>query len=82
MTNEILDRLRAIEARLDAPVPPKAYLNTKEAAAYTSIGTATLEEWRSKATGGPRYVKLAQKVLYRVADLDDFMAERLVEVKA
>lgn len=80
MNEEILERLRAIEAMLASPVPPKAYLSTKEAAAYTGISTGSLEEWRMRQNGGPAYSKLAQKVVYAVADLDRFMAERRVEV--
>lgn len=78
--DEIIALLKRVEARLAEPTPQKAYLTTVEAAEYTGISKATLEEWRSKGPGGPAYVKLQSKVLYRVADLDGFMAERLVEV--
>ena len=77
--NEILDRLQAIKAKLDAPAPARACLNTKEAAAYTGISTGSLEEWRMRQNDRPAYTKLAQKVVYAVADLDRFMAERRVE---
>lgn len=78
--DQTLKLLRAIQTRLDNPLPPKAYMTTAEASAYTGIGRASFEEWRCEGVG-PRFVKLSAKVLYRVADLDAFMAERIVETK-
>lgn len=78
--DEILALLRQVAAAQACPVPPKAYLNTKEAAAYTGISAGTLEEWRMRQNDGPPYTKLSQKVVYAVADLDRFMQARRVEV--
>lgn len=52
-------------------------LTTLEAAHYVRLGKPTLE--RARVTGeGPRYAKLGGSVRYRRADLDDWLASRLV----
>lgn len=52
-------------------------LTTLEAAQYVRLGKPTLE--RARVTGeGPRYAKLGGAVRYRRADLDDWLASRLV----
>lgn len=53
-------------------------LNTKQAALYTGLAEATLETIRTRG-GGPRFVKYGRnRVAYRQADLDDWMAARTV----
>lgn len=50
---------------------------TLEAATYTRLGKPTLERYR--LTGdGPRFCKLGKSVRYRRADLDAWIASRLV----
>ncbi len=49
------------------------YINTDEAARLYGIPKKTLENWRSQKRG-PRYHKSGKRVVYRVADLEAFMA--------
>lgn len=52
-------------------------LTTPEAAQYVRLGKPTLERFR--LTGdGPKYCKLGGAVRYRKADLDEWLASRLV----
>ena len=52
-------------------------LDTSEAAARVRLSKPTLE--RLRLTGnGPAFVKLGRAVRYRKADLDDWLASRLV----
>ncbi len=52
-------------------------LTTVEAARYVRLGKPTLDRFR--LTGeGPRFAKLGGAVRYRRADLDDWIASRLV----
>ena len=64
----------AIVAGIEAGLrtPPKEYLDTEAAAAFTSISAVQLAEWRSRG-GGPRYIKMGRKVLYRIGDLREFV---------
>jgi excisionase family DNA binding protein len=58
-------------------VAPAEVMNTIEAAAYVRLGKPTLERFR--VTGeGPRFAKLGGAVRYRRADLDDWLASRLI----
>lgn len=53
-----------------------ALFTTDEAAAYLRIAASTLEKRR--VTGdGPAYRKLGRRVLYRRADLDTWIDQRL-----
>lgn len=65
---------------MSVPVPRRpvaAALDTLEAATYLSIERSTLKRWR--VTGkGPAYVRAGSKILYRVADLDDWLEAHLV----
>ncbi len=51
------------------------YLNTDEAAAYLGVSSSTLNKMRVDG-GGPRYVKMRQRVVYDVKDLDEWAEER------
>lgn len=73
---EVLEHLRQLKAERVAT--PREYLNTKEAAEFTSISSVRLEEWRSRG-GGPAYHKVGRKVLYSVEDLRAFMGSNRVE---
>ena len=62
------------------PVPPAeahAYLTTHETARRTRLGKSTLDKWRVKGDGPP-FIKVGKKVLYRVGDLDTWLAGRRV----
>ena len=54
-----------------------AYLTTKEAAALLRMQPQSMRRWRW-AGGGPPFVKLSNRVLYRVADVEAWLAERTV----
>lgn len=52
-------------------------LDTKSAAAYVALSPVTLNRYR--VTGeGAKFVKLGKSVRYRRADLDDWIASRIV----
>jgi predicted DNA-binding transcriptional regulator AlpA len=52
-------------------------LTQREAAAFLRLSERTLERWR--LTGdGPRWVKAGRRVLYRAADLEAWIASRVV----
>lgn len=70
LVKETLSRLDRIEAGIR--LPPKEYLDTDAAADFTSISAVQFAEWRSRG-GGPRYIKMGRKVLYRVSDLRAFV---------
>ena len=61
--------------------PPPAALPSAAAANYMGIAGQTLSNWRSLGEGPP-YVRLGQKpggrVVYRVGDLDEFLAAHLI----
>ena len=58
--------------------PKQRRLNTADAAQYLGVKRGTMEVWRSLGKG-PRYLKLGARVVYEIADLDDFAASRVVE---
>lgn len=52
------------------------YLNTREAAKYVRLSTATLERLRVRG-GGPTYLNpVPDRVLYAIEDLDAWMLSR------
>jgi excisionase family DNA binding protein len=50
-------------------------MRVKQAAHYIGLSKSTLDKLRHFG-GGPRYFKLGRAVVYRVEDLDAWMAER------
>lgn len=48
--------------------PEKELMNTREAAAYLNVSTATLTSWRSRGIGPP-YRKHGGRVVYARIDL-------------
>jgi len=52
----------------------KRLLPVDEAATYVSLSASTLNRLRVSG-GGPRYAKLAGKVLYDVRDLDQWVED-------
>lgn len=52
-------------------------MNVEEAARYVRLGASTLNRFRS-AGCGPNFAKLGGAVRYRRADLDAWMASRIV----
>ena len=56
----------------------KPMLNTEQAAAMLGLSPATLEKDRSTRTLGVPFVKIGRSVSYRLADLEAFIAKRVV----
>ena len=62
-----------------ATITPTA-LPSVTAAAYVGVSRKTLSNWRALGEG-PAYVRLGRsgaRIVYRVADLDRYLAERLI----
>ena len=67
--------LRSTTADLGVP----QNLDTPAAAGWLNcVSPRTLETWRSLKKG-PRYVKVGGRVVYRLSDLEAWMAARTVE---
>jgi len=54
-----------------------ANLRVKQAAEYVGLSKSALDKYRCYG-GGPVYVKLGSTVIYRVADLDTWVASKRV----
>lgn len=52
-------------------------LSSTEAAEYLGLSAATLTTWRCRGKG-PNYVKLGRSVVYRIVDLDAYLADNMV----
>lgn len=61
-----------------APLEPKTRLRPPEAATYLGLTEKTLANWRSQDVG-PAYIKVAGRVQYLVADLDQWLERFRVE---
>ncbi|MEE9428268.1 MAG: helix-turn-helix domain-containing protein [Paracoccaceae bacterium] len=73
MQQDIIQRLERIEAAVLAPA--REYLNIKQAAEFIGVSRQTLDLWRMNAEG-PAVHRVGTRVLYAVADLRAFMAEK------
>lgn len=59
--------------------PPPEYLTTAHAAAFLGLAPGGLETMRKEGRG-PAYIRASGKLVrYRVADLNDWMAQHRVE---
>lgn len=77
--------MRLAPLRADAPVSamqpfagqaqPQRYFTNDEAAEYLRLSPRTLEKQRVLG-GGPRFRKFGRRVMYALADLDAWAAER------
>lgn len=56
-------------------------LNNVEAAEYLGLKAATLNKWRVHGEGPP-FIKVGRLIRYRKADLDAYLAGRLVRSTA
>lgn len=54
-----------------------ALLSTRDAASYLGLSHRTLEKWRTRGVG-PAYSRIGRRVVYRRADLDQFVAAGVV----
>ncbi len=59
---------------------PQAYVDVRGACAYTCLSRRTLDQ--AKADGDLPYYKVGAKVLFSVADLDEWIALRRIDVRA
>lgn len=58
------------------PLRDRAGLGTAEASVYIGLSAATLKKYRRDGYG-PRYARIGSKIVYRPADLDEYIARRL-----
>jgi Helix-turn-helix domain len=58
-------------------VSENANFDQEAAAAYLNVSTQWLENRRQDGSGPP-FAKLGRRIIYRKADLDAFVAQRLV----
>lgn len=59
----------------------KGALRAKEAASYMGMSASTLAKWRMWGMG-PDFVRLGKgRIVYRITDLDAFMASRVETAK-
>ncbi len=62
-----------------SPSLSEVFLSTREAAERCGLQYQTLCSWRSTGRGGPRYLKLGRKVVYRESDLQAWIDSRVRE---
>ncbi|MDG9938983.1 helix-turn-helix domain-containing protein [Stenotrophomonas maltophilia] len=70
--------LRPAATAVAASMQPQRYLTDDEAAEYLRLSPRTLEKQRVIG-GGPRFRKFGRRVMYAVADLDIWAADRSFE---
>ena len=70
--------LRPAAAPATTSAQPQRYLTNDEAADYLRLSPRTLEKQRVIG-GGPKFRKFGRRVMYAVADLDAWAAERSFE---
>ena len=71
------NRANQIFAELSTPRNARGLLSEDHLAARWLCSKSRLQKWRS-AGRGPAYLKSGRRVLYRLADIDDFERDRLV----
>lgn len=57
----------------DDPTPQRKVMKTREAATYIGSSASTLEKLRLTG-GGPPFAKIGRRVVYRIEDLDAWLA--------
>ena len=70
--------LRPSAAPIASAAQPQRYLTNDEAAEYLRLSPRTLEKQRVLG-GGPKFRKFGRRVMYAVADLDAWAADRSIE---
>lgn len=60
----------------DPSTKPTRHLCQKELARRWNLSHRTLERWRSRG-GGPRFLKLNGRCLYRIEDIEAFEKDRI-----
>lgn len=54
--------------------PETTIMTVQQASVYLGLAVSTLNKWRCHG-GGPVFVKMRRAVRYRLADLDQFIAD-------
>ena len=70
--------LRPAATPYTAAAQPKRYLTNDEAAEHLRLSPRTLEK-QHVIGGGPKFRKFGRRVMYAVADLDAWAADRCFE---
>jgi predicted DNA-binding transcriptional regulator AlpA len=56
------------------------YVREKEAATFLGVSVSTLQDWRSRMTGGgPPVTKVGGMVMYSMKGLEEYMEQRTSE---
>jgi len=63
--------------RIQLEMHAQPLLTTRQAASFLNLSHRTLEKWRVTGSG-PRYFKVGAQVRYERAELDRWLAERLL----
>ena len=58
--------------------PRTVVMNTREAAIYVGLSESTLEKMRVQGDKGPPFAALEGSVRYRIADLEEWIADRIL----
>lgn len=72
---------RSIQSANDSsavPLNQRGALNTRLAAVYVGEAAGTLKNRRSLGITDPPFVRVGRSVVYRVADLDDYLKRHRV----
>lgn len=66
---------------MSIPVPDSkdCLLSRPEAAEWLGLSPYTLNEWASTGRYGLRYYRIGRKCMYRISDLQAFVAARAVQ---
>lgn len=60
-----------------SPITLDSALSSRKAAEFLATTPGVLAVWRSRGDGPP-YARIGRKIVYRVRDLNEFLAERVV----
>jgi predicted DNA-binding transcriptional regulator AlpA len=70
------DLLATMKTNAAPPIAPSpVYIDEQELSRLTTLSRTTLQTMRSKGVGPP-YAKLGHRVVYRLADVECWIAER------
>lgn len=56
-------------------------VNDREAARFLGLAPQTLRNWRTNRRG-PKYVRLGGRIVYRLADLNEFLNSGVINPEA
>jgi excisionase family DNA binding protein len=60
----------------------KVWLSTRQAAEHLGVQETTLQQWRHRRSKNLPYSKIGKIVRYRLADVEAFLAENIVDPRA